>query len=403
MLASTAPGKQAALASPDEMHALVLQPNGTLMVLDRSRGGAQTIFRPASNCSAPFELALLPNGLLVLRERNGLVLWSSTSACTGNSLCYSYALQDSGSLVVTDADRRPVWDSSSDRGSSSVAQGWLHQLVGGSTQPCINSGPLFPATRLVSRSGRYTLLISQQGAALQLLDSSTGAQVWAPSGSLPGKAPARLCLQQQQGALVLSADGTQLWRSGSSSQAPSPSAGPFVAEVTGAGRLELLDGSCRRRDVEPKSSGTSALGKASPPPGKASLRPSLRPALRQASPPAARASRRAPAAGAPAPARKPPAVVVPRARPPARPLSTKSPPKSRPPPKDGVSAAIVALPGSHVRPPPPAPLARCRLQEDTPCGGRALCGADAACRQLGCCDGQLVCRRSNEWLWLCSR
>ncbi len=192
---------------------LVLQPSGHLTVTQRSTGAVRVLATPPSNCTAPFELVVLRSGLVVVRDRRGLVTWSSTSACAGDSSCYSYGLQDSGELVVTDGGGQVAWSSSSSSaGSGSSSEGWLMQLVSGSTRRCLDSGPMFPATQLVSRSRAYQLLVRQAGARLQLLEAGSGALVWTPADAPNGKLPAQLCLQQQ-GALVLSHDDTVMWSS----------------------------------------------------------------------------------------------------------------------------------------------------------------------------------------------
>jgi hypothetical protein len=459
-VASTAPGQQAALASQSEAHALVLSANGTLALLDRASGGVRTIAGPTARCSPPFELVLLPSGLLVLRDSRGLVLWSSTSACGGgDSSCYSHALQNDGRLVVTDAGGAITYDSgdgASGGGSSSAAQGVLRQLVSGSTQPCIfNWGPMLPGTQLVSRSGRYALRISQQGAQLQLVDTGTGAQVWSPAGAVPGTPPARVCVIAQ-GALVLSDTGRQLWSSGPPRSLAAP---PLVAQVTDAGRLEVLDGGCATvwASGPPQPSGTpqpsgaalqpSAAFRALQPPAKIArlpapsaatrARPAGAPAAAPAPPPRPPAPGPPPAAAAKQPPPRPePAKVSsnpPRARqstaprpppkarrpnpPPKRPATARPnppprpPPKARPPPalrkavKQGTGgAALVALPASSSskRATTPAQAPLCRLADRAPCGGHLLCGADQACRQQGCCEGRLVCARASEWAWFCS-
>jgi hypothetical protein len=469
-VASTAPGQQAALASQSEAHALVLSPNGTLALLDRASGGVRTLAGPTARCSPPFELVLLPSGLLVLRDARGLILWSSTSACAGgNSSCYSHALQDDGRLVVTNAGGAAAFDSgnsASGSGSGSAAQGTLRQLVSGSTQQCIfNWGPLLPATQLVSPGGRYALRISQQ-AQLQLLDAGTGARVWAPAGAVLGEAPARVCLGAQ-GALVLSDTGRQLWLS----RPRTPTALPLVAQVTDAGRLEVLDGACATvwdsGSMQPPSSfqalqppgevrkaaqgppnapppaagaGLVAVPSRKPPaistpaeaPSAILARPPPRPSIATPRRPPPRPSSTSLARPPPRPSsatlsrrppprlrnpKLPPAISAPAkapsqplARPPPRLRNSQPPLKARPPPalrkavKQGPgAAALVALPDSSGARATPAHVPQCRLVDRAPCGGHLMCGADQACRQQGCCEGQLVCSRASEWIWFCSK
>ncbi len=92
-MASTAPGQQAALASPNEQFVMVLHPNGKLDIKDRATG--QLLFNagPFSGCQAPFGLTMLSNGMLALTDKAGVATWTSNSACRGDASCYTYELQ----------------------------------------------------------------------------------------------------------------------------------------------------------------------------------------------------------------------------------------------------------------------------------------------------------------------
>jgi hypothetical protein len=262
------------LASPEGAAMLTLAANGQLTITGTATGQVTTAAGPFSGCKAPFALKLLPNGLLAIVDKAGTVVWSSTSACIGSntSSCYSYQLQDDGQLVVLDGAMQPAW-STGDGWSSSTAssQGWLHQLASGGLPrvSCIHAAPTLLASRVVSMSRRYELLLAQPTAPLQLLDSSTQATLWSPAVSSSGAALRRLCIGTS-GVLSLLGDGAAaLWSSGGAAATP----GPYTALVTEDGCLEVLDGSCKVVYTSHSSTGSAqaAPGGANgrqPPPGR---------------------------------------------------------------------------------------------------------------------------------------
>ena len=90
-LASTAPGQQSALASPNEAFAMVLKASGALVIENRSTGAQQVLAGVTSSCRAPLRVVLRPSGQLVLEDSTGTVIWTSASACRGNTNCYRRA------------------------------------------------------------------------------------------------------------------------------------------------------------------------------------------------------------------------------------------------------------------------------------------------------------------------
>jgi hypothetical protein len=71
------------------------------------------------------------------------------------------------------------------------------------------------------------------------------------------------------------------------------------------------------------------------------------------------------------------------------------------------AAAFVPVP---VRAPSPSPVLvasktrppKCTLPQGTLCGGVDMCGKDAACTHLSCCQAPLACRRHNMYSWICA-
>jgi hypothetical protein len=130
---------------------------------------------------------------------------------------------------------------------------------------CISSGPSPAAVALRSPSSNYALQVSQQDAALRLVNAS-GSPIWAPQGALAGSPPAQLCITSAGQLKLTGAGSSSLW---SSSYANGPaSSGPFTAFVTDDGCLEVVDGRCSPL-YSSHSSGGKAVGGAGavqPPP-----------------------------------------------------------------------------------------------------------------------------------------
>jgi hypothetical protein len=437
-VASTAPGQQAALSSPNEAYVLVLSPTGLLTITERATSRPLMNSGAQPNCFPPFSLVLLPNGLLVLRDKRGTVLWSSGGACRGNTTCYSYALQNDGQLVVRDAHDVVVWSSTS-ASADTEASRRLQIVSGGKLAiSCIHSGPLPRSSYLISSALTYKLALQQQGAQLQLLDTSTGALGWAPPGALTGQAPARFCITSDSSLQLTGSSQQQLWSSGSGNPA---AAGPYVAYVTDAGCLEVVDAACalvwsnhgssggsgKRRMRPPKATMLGAKWPFSPLASRLAPPQSARAVTGQVSPqPNSRGPRPAPASGSgntwlPAPTlgRKtlPPAtgsaaqlLHVPLAaekRPPLQDLrGLQAKPAS--PALAAVQAAALLPVGSGGAAADSTAAAAgtlhtaCSLQKGQPCGGISMCGADGGCTNMGCCAGQLTCLRQSDFLWLCT-
>ncbi len=430
-VASTSPGQQAALASPNEAYVLLLSPTGELTITERATGRVLMSSSAKTNCLPPFQLLLRPNGLLVLQDKKGSALWTSGGACSGNSSCYSYALQNNGQLVVMDGSRAQVWTSIG--ADAAAAAGQMSQLMSSDKAAiaCIASGPSPAARHLLSPSAQYKLLVAQQAARLQLLDTlAAGAEAWSPSGALPGQAPARLCINSQ-GTLVLSAAGPaqQLWSSG---LLASPAAGPYVALVTDDSCLEVRDGRCQlvwnshdgvvntRRSRRPPSltvqpggssnSSSSRAPRGSPQPTQAgsTARPprgSLtisKPANPQPSSVAVSAPRK-PRGQAQPPPIKAESSLTPVAKPPKsssssgrsgrqQPASASASQQAGSSQQQGVAATSTSSSAAG-----PA----CLLQQGQPCGGISLCGNNGVCAHTGCCGTGLACLRQSDFLWRC--
>lgn len=416
-IASTAPGQQAALSSPNEAFVLTLSPAGRLILTERATGRTLLTSSTRGNCRPPFSLVLLPNGLLVLKDKLGSVLWSGGSACAGNTTCYSYALQNDGQLVVRDASNALVWSSTS--ASADAAANRLRQIISDGRQEvsCIHSGPLPTSSYLTSSALTYRLVLQQQGAQLQLQESVSGAVQWVPPGALPGQAPAKLCIAKN-GSLQLTAPGAQqLW---SSSRTGPATAGPYVAFVTDDGCLEVMDGVCRQvwsnHDSSSKDS-TRRLGgrrQLNPPP--AGRRPRPQSAARSesggvptqtptaTSSMAARDSSRLPPAQlwqVPMVAARPTSVQAARA---LQPKPVHPAPRTAQtavwlPVGGGIAAAGGSVQGAKgAAPSQPA----CSLLEGQPCGGLMTCGRNGECPHIGCCVAQTACMRRSDYVWLCA-
>lgn len=415
---------QAALASPNEAYVLALSRKGQLTITERDTG--RVLLNSgnfSAGCASPFQLVLQPNGLLLLTDRRGLIVWASGSACAGNSSCYSYALQNDGQLVIRDGDGTQVWSSST--ADTAAGQGQLGQIVSGGRPgvSCIHSGPLPAASHLLSTSQQYKLVVEQQGARLQLLDSATTTQLWTPAGAFAGGTPAKLCISSQ-GILDLSWGGAQqLWSSGPAGPA---SAGPYVALVSTDGCLEIFNGTCRKvwsshnqgsrrqRAPPPQLQSTTAGNPSLPRKQRASRPPSVinTQAGSKPAPPAAGGARHPGAQTFPSPSsRLPPLpsaqlVVVPRRTfPPAksgpsavRPTGQVRAPAVRPVATARVQSAVT--PGAAVKPASDASAA-CSLQQGQLCGGITMCGISSPCLHMNCCSGQLACARSSDFVWLC--
>ncbi len=438
-MASTAAGQQAALASPNEAYVLALSPSGQLTIKERATGRVRLDSGTARHCLPPYKLVLQPNGMLLLTNNHGTVLWASGAACAGNTTCYSYALQNDGQLVVRDGSGQQVWSSST--ADAAAARGQLGQIVSGGvvSASCIHSGPSPAASLLLSTSGLYKLVLQQQGAALQLLDNSSSAQLWSPAGALPGQAPARLCISGQGSLELAGSRGTLLWSSGPAGPA---NAAPYVALVAEDGCLKVLDGSCSMRwfnhdsvrghKAPPPRRSINAGNKRLPPRSPAALPPlqgvtlisgqPRRPApgRARAQPPGDSASRRTQPPGTARGARPPPvrstsSLAPPagssQARPPPKPAAQlvqvplRKPPSAKPAPKAAAILAPTARPASAaaVGGSSPASTRACSMQRDQLCGGLTMCGADTACMHIGCCAAQLTCTRHSEFVWLCGR
>jgi hypothetical protein len=372
------------------------------------------------------------------------------------------ALQNDGRLVVKDGTGATIWSSGTEGGSSSAAQGWLYQITSGglASTRCIASGPAPAAVWLVSPSRRFSLQVSQQGAALALMDAN-GTAVWAPQDAQPGSPPARLCITAA-GQLQLTGGpySTLLW---SSSYAMGPgSQAPFVAQVSDAGCLEVLDGQCARlysstagssqavgaglrtsplsepsagkRTVEqPRrnkpvvAGGPSAVLRTAPGTTQASGGATLLPAKRLG--PSPRPSPR-PSPATSAKATKPPTKKHPPAakkqRPSPAPKRSSSSSSSSSQPLAGLLSKVPKAAPINVTSFPtaakvpatrtgskankktgllsklaPKVFKQCALPAMSPCGGVELCGKDAPCQSAGCCKAPAACRRTSEFVWLC--
>jgi hypothetical protein len=354
---------------------------------------------------------------------------------------------------VKDGTGATIWSSRSEAGSSSGTQGWRYQITSGGTAStrCIASGPVPAAVRLVSPSKRFSLQVSQQGADLRLMDAN-GTVVWAPQGAQPGSPPARLCITAA-GQLQLSSStpSRALW---SSSYAVGPaSRAPFVAQVSDAGCLEVLDGQCAllysttAHGGKAAGSGGSTSAPSKPATGKRTAGPSKSPSAATGTTQGSSGAKQPPAKYR-KPDTKPSSAKFTKATKPAPPPTKRHPPTKKqqqtsPAPKlnskpqaalsrkasiaafgtahtslltgfEGEVPAAgsgskannkVGLPKRAPRPPPARQMARassqCALPKAAPCGGVELCGKDGPCKNVGCCKAPSSCRRTSQFVWLC--
>jgi hypothetical protein len=296
---------------------------------------------------------------------------------------------------VRDAANTTQWSSAASASSTSRVQGWLYQITsqGKPGVNCIFSGPTPAAVSMRSPGQGYSLQISQDQAALSLRGSdgvkvsssrSIGCaaanlctrhvcmlwqhpagrlsptsscrvcrllllQVWAPSGALPGSAPAQLCITaagklQLNSASPAGSLGKSLWSS--SYAVPAPARAPFTALVSDDGRLEVVDGTCKllySTTLTPgKKAAPAPMGHTGMPEKQARL------------------------------------------------------PKTRPPPPATTRRKAVAA--FH---PPTGSSPTCMLGAGELCGGISFCGADRDCPAKGCCTAPLGCRRSSREVWRC--
>jgi hypothetical protein len=350
-----------------------------------------------------------------------------------------------------------TWSSAAEAGSSSTSQGWTYQATSGGLPraACIHSGPP-AAVAMVSRSKAFRLQVSQAAGALSLVAAASGSTLWTPAGALPGGAPAQLCVTPAGKLQLAGASDRVLWTS--AYPVPAASKGPFTAQVSDAGALQVLDASCALLYASAAAGGQAAGSKQGGgfPVGariRLPIQVQASPAVRPLPPPPAAAhvaghvrlppakssgAAKAPGGGAglvavggsKAAARPPPPR---RSRPAA---ATGSPgskaaaaallAKTRRPPPAGVAAsgALRSLPKRGEAGPsqlgafPVATKAAevssssssssssskgsCRLARGGLCGGINACGRDGPCAaKFGCCGGVLACRRLSAYTWAC--
>lgn len=401
VIASTAPGQPSALASPNEAYALVLQPNGRLVIVERATGRQHVLSNTLFTCVMPVQLMMLPSGHLVLRDKMGTILWSSTSACKGNSTCYTYTMRNDGQLVVTDGVGAMVWSSNSSApGTSSQPLGWLEQLTsGGSTNlSCVQSGPVPAAMQLYSPGRKAALRLQQANATLQLLSLPSNTVLWSPPRALPGRAPASLCVTRQGSLYLQGLGGQKLW----STVPQAAGFAPYNVILTDEGCLDLVDSQCSLLWSSHSQAGTRG---ARSPPGSASGRAARPPKPR--TPRASSSSGKAPRTRPPVPP-QPVSSASSSQAPPRLPRTPAPAPVSSPQSSSDAQARPDRPRKSTVQSPPPAQGSfasahspQCSLTRGTLCDGISMCGRDAVCAQQGCCQGSLLCTRSSKYTWFC--
>lgn len=430
-LLSSAPGQTSQLSSPDSAMVLKLSKDGMLDISQAATGTSLWFVGPFKNCKAPYELLLLPNGLLALQDKAGRIVWTSMGACRGAGGCYSYGLQNDGQLVVRDGEGNVTWSSGTDAGTLlGPATGIQYQLTSGGAVAgprvevsCVVSGPAPEVTTLVSEDLSHGVGVLQSNAALTLRRASDGAVTWSPSNAASGLSPATLCIRNTSVLELTDSTGALLWST--SALLYEDSTGPFTAEVTSDGCLELLDGQCRvywsnHGDKATKS--VHATGTGAPINFTRPSRAAGSGAGSRAKKPVSKAGK-SPAPGKKGPATQPGAGKgpVPKKSPaplqasksPAPQQASKpspSPSKEAPAPQQGSTGSTSS--SQQKRPPPPRSKPKaspstqksqqaCKLHDGDVCGGVNLCGRDSPCSNSGCCSAGLKCQRRSKYTWRC--
>ncbi len=300
--------------------------------------------------------------------------------------------------MIKDAGGAVTWSSKQDGGSLSAAQGWLYQITSGGKPniSCIFSGAMPSAVRLVSQDQSFALQVTAPGAQLNMTGPD-GGPWWSPAGALQGHAPAKLCITRQA---VLQLNGSapgpaSLWNT---QYAAMPvSNGPFTAEITADGCLDILDGACklvwsshddsksqrslpgvvkagRSRPRPPAPATTSKLGKLPKGFNTTTLPVSI--ANKQTVPAASGTSKTLQVAASE------PSLL-------------------------GTKSAVVAPDTTRTSDSRPALLsasraaATCMLVAGQACGGIGMCGSDGPCAGNGCCAAGLACVRHTAFTYAC--
>lgn len=424
---STVRGEASILTSTSGSAALVLTNAGALIL--RNQATMRAVFQvgPFSQCQAPYRVRLLRNGALVLTDGRNITLWTSQTGCQGSSRCYSMRVLDSVRAYVFDGDGAITWSSSSPGAAASAMDRLQLQSTGSEAVACIQTGIKPIATRLVAPDmATYRLGVTVPPLGAQVAHAVSGQVTWEVQGQriLPDGAGV-LCLQPD-GALVLwgrSAAVTQqqAWNSSSSGLYTAPGATQhwYIARVTSAGALQVLDETCsmvydsaaatkgggggssqqQRRPPPPRRQGQGS----SPPAGRAT-RPSPTRSITGLMPPAAKGR----STNMPPPAAEGSST---RMSPPAPQTTAQAPPKSKPPPKGRLASQGPPQDARAALTPVPTSDTSTQGQSATPlrhaaakgvlCGGIALCGADAPCPAAARCAAPWQCSRHSAFVWQC--
>lgn len=137
------------------------------------------------------------------------------------------------------------------------------------------SGPSPDPVKLVTQDKAHSLQVAMAGAKLSLMGPGS-TLLWSPLNALPGNVPAQLCITSQaELQLNGSAPGpASLWSTAFNTKPASN--GPYTAEITSEGCLDILDGRCQlvwsshdgartRKSPPAAAAGTSSGTRSRPP------------------------------------------------------------------------------------------------------------------------------------------
>ena len=180
------------IISPSGRYNVSFQSDGNLVIY--KAGGtalwsSQTFHNPAAIC------LMEPGGNFVLYNDLAQVVLSLGT--NGNPGAY-LEIQDDGNFVLYRPDRQPVWSSKTVQPDGPRATG--DQMLAGEA--------LHPTESLVSANGKYTFALQEDG---NLVLYANGAALWS---SRTSQKPSAVCVMQHDGNLVLYDDhGSKLWAS----------------------------------------------------------------------------------------------------------------------------------------------------------------------------------------------
>jgi hypothetical protein len=235
--------------------ALVLTNNAGALTL-RNQATGRVVFQvgPFTQCQAPYRVLLLQNGASVPTDGRNVTLWTSQTGSQGSNRCYSMRVLDSARASAFDGDGAITWSSSNPVAAPAALDRLQLQSTGSEAVACIQSGikAVARATRLVAPGvTTYQLGVTVAPLGAQVAHAVSGQVTWEVQGQrgLPDGA-GMLCLQPD-GSLMLWARSAaviqqQAWNSSSAGLYASPGAREhwYIARVTGASALQVLDETC---------------------------------------------------------------------------------------------------------------------------------------------------------------